>query len=194
MSKFKKGDWVLEDDAKSGDSLRTHGYRVYDVLPSGSYVLEMYRGDFRVIPESYLSNCVVEPRCTGWDWVLPDPANRFGLKVGDTVTIKPHDAGDCYVRTSHIITEIDDSFQDGIARFKLNDGLRGWHPYYFGLCQSDGSPLPEKPATKTILLEEWCNIQSGTARFDWNVVGNRFCTTVTWFKTGKTRELEVPNG
>lgn len=195
MSKFKKGDWVREDDALPGDEMHVHGYRIHDVLPNDQYVLEMNEDDFRVTSESYLSGCVAEPRCTGWDWVLPEPANRFGLKVGDTVTIGTHD-GKVYstVKGSYKITAIDDDYGDGIARFSL-EGLRGkpFHPYWFGLCQSDGSPLPEKPATRMIVVEEWCNVQSGTARFDWHIVGNRFCTTDTWFKTGVTRELEVPN-
>jgi hypothetical protein len=58
--------------------------------------------------------------------------------------------------------------------------------------------LPEitvsKPATKTVVLEEWCRIQSGTAYLEWQVVGNRACVSTTgWFKTGVTRELEVPD-
>ena len=35
MSKFKKGDWLLESDAEVGEDMRHHGYRVHDVLPNG---------------------------------------------------------------------------------------------------------------------------------------------------------------
>lgn len=135
-----------------------------------------------------------------WYCVLPEiavpkpTANRFGLKVGDTVTIKPHDAKDGCVSTSHVIAAIEDTYRDGIARFRLDDTRSScWHPYYFGLCQSDGSPLPEKPATKTILLEEWCCIGNhGTSfTFVWHTVGR--LSTPVFVKTGKTRELGVPN-
>lgn len=194
MSKFKKGDWVLESDVEPGDMVKDYGYRIHDVLPNGDYVVEVNANEYSVWNEGNVNDCAVEPRCTGWDWVLPEPANRFGLKVGDTVTIKPHDARDGYVSTSHVITEIDDSFRDGIARFRLDD-MRPypWHPYYFGLCQSDGSPLPPKPAAKKVLLEEWCVFGSDRAIFEWHVEGRQIGKTDTWFKTGVTRELEVPD-
>lgn len=195
MSKFKKGDWVREDDVEPGDKMHVHGYRIHDVLPDGQYVLEVNDSEYSVMPESYLSGCVVEPRCTGWDWVLPEPANRFGLKVGDTVTIKSHDGVTHSARLDgkeFKVSGFHEGYQDGIARVYIDEG-QPFHPYWFGLCRSDGSPLPEKPATKTIVLEEWCCLQRGTAYFDWQEVGNRSCVTMSWFKTGVTRELEVPD-
>ena len=138
MSKFKKGDWLFEDDAEPGDTVGSCRYYVYDVLPNGKYVLALYEGEYGVYPETYVDSCRVEPRCTGWDWVLPEPAERFGLKTGDKVTVRGH-----YRRGDYVIAAIDDTYRDGIARFDLEgDGGGLWHPYWFGLCQMDGSPLP----------------------------------------------------
>lgn len=195
MSKFKKGDWVLEGDAEVGRDMLHHGYLIHDVLPNGKYVVQVDETNYEVWSDSWFDECTVEPRCTGWDWVLPDPANRFGLKVGDTVTIKPHDAKDGHVSTSHVIAAIEDTYNDGIARFSLDDTRSSccWHPYYFGLCQSDGSPLPPKSATKTVVLEEWCypGENGRSYGFIWRDLGSP--ATDIWFKTGVTRELEVPN-
>ena len=260
MSKFKKGDWLLESDAEIGRDMLHHGYFIHDVLPNGSYVVQLDPCGFELWPEAYIDKCTVEPRCTGWDWVLPEPlidgpgkyvnrsgkiveivrkvssnlfpshcwedtqdmlyrpdgtynvsdqpcprdvvakyveptSNRFGLKVGDTVTIKTHD-GKFFstVKGSYQISAIDDTFySDGIARFSL-EGLKGgtWHPYWFGLCQTDGSPLPEKPATKNVVLEEWCSFNGTHAHISWKIAGYDHPSEL-WFKTGVTRELEVPN-
>jgi hypothetical protein len=85
-------------------------------------------------------------------------------------------------------------YRDGIARIVLEGTSgKGFHPYWFGLCLSDGSPLPQKPATKTVVLEEWCVYGSDRAIFEWHVVGRQIGKTDSWFKTGVTRELEVPN-
>lgn len=265
-AKFKKGDWVREDDAEPGDEMHVHGYRIYDVLPNDQYVLEMNESDFRVTSESQLCDCVVEPRCTGWDWVLPEPlidgpgkymnrtgkiveiirkvssnlfpehcwedkanmlyrpdgtyrvnpvsdgrdimakyveqptTNRFGLKVGDKVRLEAHDRrfwDSAKEGKEFIITSIDDSYRDGIARFNLDGEVKGtWHPYWFGLCQSDGSPLPEKPATKLIVLEEWCTGVSEAASavtFVWRKSTSLSPIPAYWTRTGKTRELEVPD-
>lgn len=199
MSKFKKGDWLLEDDAEVGRDMLHHGYFIHDVLPNGSYAVQLDQGGYELWPEVYLDKCTVEPRCTGWDWVLPEPSNRFGLKVGDKVSLGAHDRPfwDSAKRgNEYVITSIDDSYLDGIARFNLDGEVRGyWHPYWFGLCKSDGSPLPEKPATKMVVLEEWCGLGPCRACFEWHTADSptRPKADVHWFKTGKTRELEVPN-
>jgi len=147
MSKFKKGDWVRESDAEPGDNMRSYGYYIFAILPNGDYVVASNPDNYLVVNDCYLNNCVVEPRCTGWDWVLPEPAERFGLKVGDKVTIQNHSLynGEYTVKT------VDDDYRDGISRFELEGDVGGWwHPYWFGLCQSDGSPLPPKPETYTM--------------------------------------------
>lgn len=151
MSKFKKGDWLRrDDDVRPGTSIVHIGWRIYDVLPGRQYVVEIEPEVFRVYEESYFEGDVLEPRCTGWDWVLPEPFCRFGLKVGDSVVIKTWDGHEHRDSQGEecVIESIDDSFSDGIARFRLvGKRLTCWHPYWFGLCQSDGSPLPPKPET-----------------------------------------------
>lgn len=162
----------------------------------------------RTGPEPVMG-CVFDPKDTvvaDWlddEWycvlpeiVIPKQSNRFGLKVGDKVTFGTHDGKQFSGSASgtHVIASINDTYSDGTARLTLGD-VRGdnWHPYWFGLCRSDGSPLPPKPATKTIMLEEWCVYGSDRAIFEWHVVGRQIGKTDTWFKTGVTRELEVPN-
>lgn len=143
MSKFKIGEWLRESDSVPGDSMRHHGYYVYALLPNGDYVVETNPDDYLVVNDNYFIDCVVEPRCTGWDWVLPEPANRFRLEVGDVVTIVGHSLR----KGEDIIESIEDSYADGIARFRLRGARGSWHPYWFGLCDEDGSPLPPKPET-----------------------------------------------
>jgi hypothetical protein len=195
MGKFKKGDWVFENDAKPGDSVKSHGYFIYDVLPNGSYIVKMDENSYELWKNLYMESCTVEPRCTGWDWVLPEPANRFGLKVGDKVTFGTHDGVTrcCGFRGTHVVSGFDENgYIDGIARIVL-EGSSGtsFHPYWFGFCQSDGSPLPPKPATKTVVLEEWCFIGAKSFMFVWKPAGES--PTPNMIKTGVTRELEVPN-
>jgi len=202
MSKFKKGDWIRENDAEPGDKIQQCGYRIHDVLPNGDYVVEVNANEYSVWADGRVNDCTVEPRCTGWDWVLPEPANRFALKVGDVVVVKAHDGK--YHPNAHgayVIESIEEGYSDKIARFRLKGDGGTWHPYWFGLCQSDGSPLPEKPTTKKTVLEEWVFLSGfdgsrscSEAVFKWRPVGGHSRGPCRgWTKTGVTRELEVPN-
>jgi len=158
VSKFKKGDWVRESDADPGDNMRVHGYYIFAVLPNGDYVVETNPDVYIVATDGYFVDDVVEPRCTGWDWVLPEPAERFGLKIGDKVTVQNH----CLYNGEYTIKAIDDDYRDGIARFELEGDAGGlWHPYWFGLCQMDGSPLPPKPETTKLYEYLVQSIQGG---------------------------------
>jgi len=152
--------------------------------------------------------CIFDPKDTNVaDWeddewycvlpkiVVPKQPNRFGLKVGDNVTFETHDGVTrcCGFRGTHVVSGFDENgYRDGIARIVLEESSgKTFHPYWFGLCRSDGSPLPQKPATKTVVLEEWCSLIQGCYTFVWKVPGNH--STPIFFKTGVTRELEVPD-
>lgn len=186
MSKFKKGDWVLHSVAKVGKDMRCQGYYVYDVLPNGCYVLELNPGEYGIWAEAYLEGATVEPRCTGWDWVLPEPAETFGLKVGDTVTIQNYGL----YEGDYSIKAIVDDYRDGTARFELEGDAGGpWHPYWFGLCDMGGKPLPPKPVVE--VWSEYVVITGNTGHSKW-YVGSTTPPFTDYKATGRT--VEIPKG
>lgn len=206
MSKFKKGDWVREDDAEPGDTMREHGYRVHDVLPNGQYLLEINDNGYVLKTEGYLRGCVVEPSCTGWDWVLPliDGPGRYVTRNNRIVVITERRSEEELSRQGccpdHIwrgYTTVDNSYNtyrsDGTW-----DGQENRPSVHDIVAKYVGPP---KRATKTIVLEEWVFLSGferskpcSEAVFKWRPAGGHSHGTWSgWTKTGVTRELEVPN-
>ena len=68
-SKPEAGQWWIAERAMTGDTAEAIAVRIQHILPNGHIVVETYPGTFCVWKD--VNNWHHEPRCTGWDWVVP---------------------------------------------------------------------------------------------------------------------------
>lgn len=95
-TKPEAGQWLF-CRKKPGATAKKYGVYIHKCLPNGMFFVEVNPREYELVSEKTLEGYDHEPRCTGWDWVVPEPQPAEDPQqvvhydpIADRLVLKPH--------------------------------------------------------------------------------------------------------